>query len=193
VTDGPAFSPAPVTLENEFVRLEPLDRAHAAALYEHGRDDSLWEMTTRPAFTSVTDTEAWIDETRAEMQAGRQVAFAIIDRSTGTAVGSTRYFDFRPNDRALEIGYTWLGRTAQGTAINPAAKLTLLEHAFETLGAIRVQFKTDLRNEQSQRALEKMGATREGVLRKHMRLWTGHIRDSAYYSVIDDEWPATAA
>ena len=124
-----------------------------------------------------------------EVSAGRQVAFAIVDKGWGQAVGSTRFFEIRPDHSALEIGYTWLGMANQGAGINNMAKYLLLEHCFEELKTVRVQFKTDVRNLQSRKALEKIGAREEGFLRKHMLLWNGHRRDTVIYSIIEDEWP----
>ncbi len=132
---------------------------------------------------------ALIEPALEELAAGRQIPFAIVDRAIGRAVGSTRYLDIQPANRGIEIGWTWIGTAHQRTAINTECKFLLLRHAFETLGAIRVQLKTDLRNERSQRAMERIGAAREGVLRQNMLLWDGHRRDSVYYSVLVDEWP----
>lgn len=132
---------------------------------------------------------AWIEQALEELAAGRQIPFAIVDCESGRAVGSTRYLDIQPVNRALEVGWTWIGEAFQRTAINTECKLLLLRYAFETLGAFRVQLKTDLRNERSQRAIERIGATREGVLRQNMLLWDGHRRDSVYYSVLVEEWP----
>ena len=112
-----------------------------------------------------------------------------MDKGWGQAVGSTRFLEIRPAHSALEIGYTWLGRASQGTGINSMAKYLLLEHCFAELKAVRVQFKTDVRNLQSRKALEKIGAREEGFLRRHMLLWNGHRRDTVLYSIIDDEWP----
>ncbi|MBI4841836.1 MAG: GNAT family N-acetyltransferase, partial [candidate division NC10 bacterium] len=120
---------------------------------------------------------------------GTQIPFAIVERASGKAIGSTRYLDIRRGDRGLEIGWTWIGLPFQRTAVNTECKYLLLVHAFEDQRAVRVQLKTDLRNEASQRAIERLGAVREGVLRKHMVLWDGFIRDTVYYSIIDSEWP----
>ena len=120
---------------------------------------------------------------------GTQLPFAIVHRGSGKGVGSTRYLDIRRSDRGLEIGWTWIGTDYQRTVINTECKYLLLRHAFEDLGAVRVQMKTDLRNVRSQRAIERLGAVREGVLRKHIVLWDGFIRDTVYYSVIHEEWP----
>ena len=171
------------------VRLEPLARRHAADLYEVGRDETIWRYMPRPPLKSLEDTQGWIDEALAVSAGGTQIPFAIIERASNRAVGSTRYLDIRRDDRGLEIGWTWVGTQFQRTAVNTECKYLLLTHAFEDQGAVRVQLKTDLRNERSQRAIERLGAIREGVLRRHMVLWDGFVRDSVYYSIIDSEWP----
>lgn len=116
--------------------------------------------------------------------------FAIIETAKNKVAGSTRYLNFRPDHRSVEIGWTWLGQDWQRTSVNTEAKLLLLGHAFERMGCVRVEFKTDARNLRSQRALERIGATREGVLRQHMIVQDDFIRDSVYFSVLDKEWPA---
>jgi len=184
------FAAAPVTLVGHHVRLEPMAARHAADLLEAGRDPSIWTYLSRPAFRDLADTERWIADVLAEVAAGRQVAFATVDLEAGRAVGSTRYLDIRPADRGIEIGSTWLGTAAQRTAVNTECKYLLLEHAFETLGAFRVQLKTDARNARSQHAIARIGATREGVLRRHMAVRDGYVRDSVYFSILDSEWPS---
>ncbi|MBI4573960.1 MAG: GNAT family N-acetyltransferase [candidate division NC10 bacterium] len=183
------FDPQPVRLEGIHVRLEPLARRHAEDLFEVGRDESIWAYMPRPVLKSVQDTQAMIDQALEVAAGGTQIPFAIIHRRSGRAVGSTRYLDIRRSDRGIEIGWTWLGAAFQRTALNTEGKLLLLTHAFEDQGAVRVQLKTDLRNARSQRAIERLGAVREGVLRKHIILWDGFIRDTVYYSILDSEWP----
>jgi RimJ/RimL family protein N-acetyltransferase len=139
---------------------------------------------------SKADLAAFIDAAVAAQVAGREQAFATIERSSGRVVGSTRYLNIEPAHRRLEIGYTWLAPAWQKTAINSEAKLLMLEHAFERLGANRVEFKTDALNEPSRNALLGIGATFEGIFRRHMIVQQGTLRDSAYFSVIADEWPA---
>ena len=158
-------------------------------LYQFGSDERIWKYTTQPPFKSLKEVEAWIEQTLLEVSKGRQVAFTIVDKGWGQAVGSTRFFEIRPDHSALEIGYTWLGKASQGTGINSMAKYLLLEHCFEELKAVRVQFKTDVRNLPSRKALDKIGAREEGFLRRHMLLWNGHRRDTVIYSIIEDEWP----
>lgn len=179
----------PVILENELLRLEPLSVRHADDLYQFGSDERIWKYATQPPFKSLEKVEEWIEQILLEVSEGRQVAFAIVDKGWGQAVGSTRFFAIRPDHSALEIGYTWLGKASQGTGINSIAKYLLLEHCFEELKAVRVQFKADVRNLPSRKALEKIGAREEGFLRRHMLLWDGHRRDTVIYSIIEDEWP----
>ena len=183
------MNPAPIVLEGEHARLEPLDASHAAGLFTIGQDEKIWRYLLRPKLESVADALSFVEDALRIAATGSQLPFAIIDQKNNQVAGSTRYLDIRPHDRAIEIGSTWLGRDFQRTAINTECKYLLLQHAFEDLGAVRVTLKTDGRNEQSQRAIERLGAVREGVLRKHMALWDGYIRDTVYYSVLDSEWP----
>jgi RimJ/RimL family protein N-acetyltransferase len=140
----------------------------------------------RACFVDMADTRQWIDEA---LCTSHQVPFAIVETAKGKVVGSTRYMNICNDNKSLEIGWTWLGQEWQRTHINTDVKLLLLSHAFERLGCLRVEFKTDERNLNSQRALERMGATREGVLRKHMIVQKDFSRNSVYFSVIDSEWP----
>jgi N-acetyltransferase len=179
----------PVTLHGRNVRLEPLEERHAPDLVEASRDclDIFGYIWSWEVDGSV---EAMRRNVRRFAETPDWLAFAIVLQETGQAVGSTAYLDIRPAHRGLEIGSTWLGTAYQGTHINPENKYLLLRHAFETLGAMRVQLKTDGRNLQSQRAIAKLGAKLEGTLRKHMVLPNGHIRNTVMYSITDDEWPA---
>lgn len=179
---------APVTLEGSAVRLEPLGRQHLADLAEVGRDPSIWTWMFEP-LTDATRMEAWLEAARANAVAGTELPFATVERATGRAVGSTRYMSLALEHLRLEIGWTWLAPAWQGTALNTEAKLLQLEHAFERIGCRRVEFKTDARNERSRAALLAVGARFEGVFRKHMIMADGRQRDSAYYSIVDDEWP----
>lgn len=189
----PAFDPKPITLSGRFVRLEPLAMQHAPDLLLVGGEETIWRYMPNPPLRTVEEAAAWIGSACLEVSAGRQVAFAIVDAQTQRAVGSTRFLSLRREHRGLEIGYTWLAQAARRTPVNTECKLLLLSHAFDTLKALRVEFKTDARNERSQRALERIGAVREGVFRRHMLMWDGHVRDSVYYSIVDNEWPATKA
>ncbi len=175
----------PVTLTGTLARLEPLCQDHAQGLFNRGRSAADWEHMPRSCFVDMADTRQWIDEALA-MQA--QLPFAIVEMGKNKVVGSTRYLNIRPLHRGLEIGWTWLGPEWQRTGINTEVKLLLLTHAFERLACLRVEFKTDGRNLRSQRALERIGATREGVLRNHMVVQNDFVRDSVYFSVLDREW-----
>jgi len=176
----------PVTLAGELVRLEPLQQEHAQGLYNRGRAASDWNYMPRPCFIDMADTRQWIDEALA---APSQLPFAIVETGKNRVIGSTRYLNIRREHRSLEIGWTWLGEEWQRTGINTEMKLLLLTHAFDQLGCVRVEFKTDARNLRSQRALERIGAQREGVMRNHMIVQGNFVRDSVYFSVIDSDWP----
>jgi len=180
------YEVSPVVLKGEHVRLEPLSQDHAQGLFNRGQEVSDWEFLPRACFVDMPDTRQWID---AALEAPNQLPFAIIETSKDKAVGSTRFLNIRPDHRSLEIGWTWLGREWQGTAVNTEVKSLLLEHAFERLRYLRVEFKTDARNLRSQKALERIGANWEGVLRNHMIVQGDFSRDSVFYSVIDREWP----
>ena len=176
-------------LEGAAVRLEPLEERHAEDLYAAGREPSIWTYMPRGPLESVEATRSMIRAVLDASEDGSQWPFATVDRASGRAIGSTRYFDIRPEHRGLEIGWTWLGVAHQRTAANTEQKRLLLAHAFERLGALRVQLKTDARNAKSQRAIERIGAVREGVLRAHMILPDGYMRDSVMYSITASEWP----
>lgn len=194
------FEPGPVTLEGEHVRVEPLERRHAADLASAGADPIIWRwLSTAPPDDEsqrVVWFERWIEKAlsmEGPEHAEGGVSFAIVRRRDDRAVGSTRYLGIRPAHRSLEIGWTWLGVDAQRTPINTQTKLLLLTHAFETLGARRVELKTDSRNERSRRAMERIGCSFEGVARAHMIRPDGSRRDSAFFSIIDEEWPEVRA
>lgn len=176
---------APLVLKGDGVVLEPLSQEHAQGLYNRGRSAADWVYMPRACFIDLADTRQWIAEAQ---ESSAQLPFAIVETSKGKAVGSTRFLNIRPEHRSLEIGYTWLGQEWQRTAINTQVKLLLLSHAFEGLGCVRVEFKADARNERSHRALERIGARREGVLRNHMIVQSNFVRDSVYFSVINSEW-----
>ena len=178
----------PVILENRWVRLEPLALEHAQGLWNIGQQAEDWLWMPRPCFQSLEDTRGWLEEAIAQQQQGLQLGFAIVDKASGQIAGSSRYLNLRIRDRGLEIGWTWLGRSFQRSAINTATKLLMLSHAFETLNALRVELKTDARNTRSQTAIARLGATREGLFRRHMIVQDGFIRDSVYFSIIDLEW-----
>ena len=192
MTDAPPFDVRPVVLEGRHVRLEPLERRHADDLLVASADDGVWRYLADRRPESREDVERYIAGATSAPR-GEQVPFAQVELASGRAVGSTRYFDIHRPERALEIGHTWIGRPWWGSLVNVEAKLLLMTHAFETLGARRVQLKTDGRNLRSQGAMTKLGFTREGTLRRHLLLPDGHQRDSVYFSVLDDEWAAVKA
>ena len=187
---GMSFDPRPVRLEGQHVSVEPLELRHAAELFEVGGDPAIWQYMPRGPLRDEADATTFIQEALADQASGTQIPFAIIDAKSGKVAGSTRYLEIRREHLGLEIGWTWLGPDFQRTAINTECKYLLLSHAFDTLNAIRVQLKTDSRNVQSQQAIERIGAVREGTLRAHMLMWNGDVRDSAYFSITRDEWPA---
>lgn len=177
----------PVVLDGRFVRLEPIRPKHARELAKHADEEIFkYHAAVLPREQSVAAVKEYIAHARA---LPNTLMFAIIAKETMKPVGATSYMDIRAGHKGLEIGMTWIGKAWQGTAINPECKLLLLEHAIERLGALRVQLKTDGRNYQSQRAIEKLGAIKEGVLRRHMQMADGFQRDTVMYSVIADEWP----
>jgi RimJ/RimL family protein N-acetyltransferase len=179
----------PVTLEGNFVRLEPLMEAHVPALAEVGCDDRIWRLMLYGLIRTEDDMRAWVGDMLARQAAGTDLPFAVVHLASGRVAGATRYMEMRPEHKGLEIGGTWYASEFQRTAVNTECKYLLLKHAFEVLGAIRVQFKTDTHNERSWQALERIGAKREGVLRNQYILHDGTVRDSVYYSIIEQEWP----
>jgi RimJ/RimL family protein N-acetyltransferase len=183
----------PTILQGKVVRLEPLSLAHIPDLARHANDESIWRYMRYGVIRTEAQMRQWVEERLSEQAAGTDLPFAVIHLAAGEAVGCTRYMEIRRQDRGLEIGGTWYGLAYQRTAVNTECKYLLLRHAFETLGCVRVQLKTDLRNERSQRAIERIGAVKEGVLRNHMILPDGVLRHSVYYSIIDSEWPAIKA
>jgi len=181
-----------VTLEGRHVRLEPLGMAHLVGLAEIGLDEELWRWIP----TAVRTTEemaAYIETALKEQERGISLPFALVEPGTRRAIGSTRYGNIDRTHHRVEIGWTWVGREWQRTAVNTEAKYLLLRHAFETLGCIRVELKTDSLNEKSRAAILRIGAREEGIFRNHMITASGRIRHSAYYSIVDAEWPAVKA
>ena len=183
---------APITLTGRIVRLEPLSLDHVPGLADVGLDPAIWRWTiARP--TSEADLRAWAETAIEAADAGRELPFATVDAATNRPIGSTRYLNFVPEHRRVEIGWTWLAPGAQRSGANREAKLLMLSHAFDSWACRRVEFKTDSRNERSRAALLGIGATFEGIFRNHMVMPDGPMRHSAYYSVIDDEWPDVKA
>ncbi len=179
----------PVNLAGNCVRLEPLTAAHVPGLAAVGCDDRIWKLMRYGLIRTEEDMRKWVEKILESRAAGTDLPFAVIYLASGRIAGATRYMEIHPEDRGLEIGGTWYGLEFQRTAVNTECKYLLLQYAFEILGAIRVQFKADIRNERSWRAIERIGAKREGVLRNHMILPDGVIRNSILYSIIDQEWP----
>jgi RimJ/RimL family protein N-acetyltransferase len=175
------------TLEGRLVRLEPLGRRHAAGLWDASRDPRTWRWLPIPQPSTRPELDAWVEDALRTAATGAEIPFATI--RTERVVGSTRFLALRPEHASVEIGWTWLDPSAWGTGVNVEAKLLMLRHAFEAWRCRRVELKTDARNERSRGAMEAMGATFEGTHRKHMLVRGGENRDSAWYSVTDDEWP----
>jgi RimJ/RimL family protein N-acetyltransferase len=175
------------TLEGRLVRLEPLERRHTEGLWEASRDARTWKWLSVLQPATREELDAWIAAALANAEAETEIPFAtLVD---GRVVGSTRFLALRPEHRSVEIGWTWLDASVWGTGVNVEAKLLMLRHAFEVWGCRRVELKTDALNERSRGAMEAMGATFEGIHRKHLLVRRGENRDSAWYSILDDEWP----
>lgn len=182
----------PITLEGRRVRLEPLSLTHHAALCAAGLDFDLWRWSPRNVRTPE-DMRAYIEQALADQSLGMSLPFATIDLLSGKAIGSTRFLNIDASNLRVEIGGTWLGKMWQRTGANTEAKYLMLCHAFEVLGCLRVEFKTDSLNRQSREAILRLGAKEEGTLRNHMLTWSGRIRHTVYYSIIDSEWPEVKA
>ena len=177
----------PVTLEGSTVRLEPLALHHVEALAKVGLDESLWKFTTIQ-LRSVDDMRRYVEDALSEQRAGSALPFATVERATGGVIGSSRFGNFVPAHRRIEIGWTWVAPPWQRTAVNTEAKLLMLGHAFDALGCRRVELKTSALNMKSRNAMLRIGATEEGTLRQHMINDDGSSRDSVYFSIIDGEW-----
>jgi RimJ/RimL family protein N-acetyltransferase len=186
------FENIALTLTGRMVVLEPLRREHGPGLRQAAGDMD-WSLMPVDPVAADGLFEQWLDDALDAAASGEHVPFAIV--SQGQPIGSTRYLSLRPEHRGLEIGWTWLTRSAWSSGANVEAKLLLLEHAFERLGCIRVEFKTDAKNERSRRALSALPAQFEGVFRKHMLAGndSARLRDSAWYAIVDDDWPAVKA
>ena len=179
----------PVVLTGKHVRLEPMTEDHVPGLAEIGAGQTFWDFMLYGNITTVADMHNWVDDILSRAEKGTDLPFVAIHQASGRVAGATRYLNIMPKDRGLEIGGTWYGTEFQRTPVNTECKYLLLRHAFETLGCIRVQLKTDSRNERSQKAIERIGAVKEGVLRNHMILPDGRYRHSVFYSILDTEWP----
>ena len=177
----------PLTLEGRLVRLEPLERGHAEGLWAASRDPQTWQWLSIVQPATRAELDAWLGTALEAAGAGTEIPLVtVVDERI---VGSTRFLALRPEHRSVEIGWTWLHPSAWGTGANVEAKLLMLRHAFEAWGCRRVELKTDAQNVRSRGAMEALGATFEGVHRKHMLVRGGENRDSAWYSILDDEWP----
>ncbi len=179
---------APVSLQGRHIRLEPLEHSHHAALCAIGLDPDLWELIPYRLATPE-DMARYIRTALDNQAAGIALPFATVHAASGQVIGSTRYMNIDPAHRRLEIGATWIAKPWQRTAVNTEAKYLMLRHAFEALGCIRVELKTDSLNVRSRAAIRRIGATEEGTLRHHMITWSGRLRDTVYFSILNSEWP----
>ena len=177
----------PIVLEGDFVRLEPMTLEHHAGLTAVGLDPEIWRFTLVVVQTPE-EMRGYMDAALELQRGGAALPFVTIERSSGRIVGSTRFGNYDPANRRIEIGWTWIAPRWQRTAINTEAKYLMLSHAFEKLHCVRVELKTDVLNTRSRKAMLRIGAKEEGVLRKHSLVWDGRYRDSIYYSILDDEW-----
>jgi RimJ/RimL family protein N-acetyltransferase len=175
-------------LDGQHVRLEPLSKAHLAGLTEVGLEEELWRWIPVPIRTPE-EMAAYVDTALDERKRGVSLPFALLEKSTGRVIGCTRYANIDPTHRRVEIGWTWVAKAWQRTPINTEAKYLLLRHAFETLGCIRVELKTDSLNEKSRAAILRIGAKEEGIFRNHMITSSGRLRHTVYFSILDSEWP----
>lgn len=182
----------PVTLEGAHVRLEPLAMTHAPALWQAGSDPELWRWIPFQV-TSLEEMTAYVRSALDAQTAGTALPFATVDRASRKTIGSTRYMNIDAPNRRVEIGSTWIAPEFQRSPVNTEAKLLMLRHAFETLGCMRVELKTDSLNKRSRNAIQRIGARQEGIFRNHMVTSTGRIRHSVYFSITDAEWPEVKA
>lgn len=182
----------PVTLKGRWLTLAPIEDQHASDLFAAMQDEEVCRYLAWPPPKALDETLTLIREARDDMARGLTVVFAQIANASGRAIGSTRLLDVRPRDRQVEIGATFLAREYWRTPANTESKYLFLGYCFETLGCVRVAFKTDGRNIRSQEAIARLGAVREGTLRRHMNV-RGYQRDTVYFSILDDEWPAVKA
>ena len=188
----PSSGLEPVVLEGRFVRLEPMTLEHHAQLTEIGLDPDIWRFTI-VMIRTPEEMRSYIDSALALQRDGTSLPFVTIERSSGRVVGSTRFGNYDAANRRIEIGWTWLARRWQRTVINTEAKYLMLTYAFEKLRCVRVELKTDVLNAPSRKAMLRIGAKEEGILRKHTLMWTGRYRDSIYYSILDEEWSEVKA
>jgi RimJ/RimL family protein N-acetyltransferase len=186
---GPLQIETPVTLEGSDVRLEPVQRGHAELFWDVAKDDLEDIFRWIPyAMRTPEDFRTLIDRAFAEQDRGESVVFATVERSSGKVVGSTRFMNIDRANRRVEIGSTWIAPRWQRTAVNTEAKYLMLRHAFEVWRCMRVELKTDALNQKSRNAILRIGAKEEGTLRRHLITWTGRVRDTVYFSILDSEW-----
>jgi len=184
----------PLTLEGAIVRLEPVRREHADLFWNVAHSDLEDIFRWIPySVRTQEDFHQLVDKALNEQQRGESVVFATVERSSGRAIGSTRFMNIDRTNRRVEIGSTWIARAWQRTAVNTEAKYLMLRHAFEVWGCIRVELKTDGLNQKSRNAILRIGAKEEGTLRRHLLTWTGRVRDTVYFSILDHEWPEVKA
>ena len=186
------WPPAPEPLEGSIVRLEPIDERHREPLLAASGDSDTWTWMDRRVPGDASAFSEWFDVRLNASRAGSEWCFVTVSADTSEPIGSSSYLHVRPEHDGLEIGWTWLHPSAWRTGANREAKLLMLGYAFDELGAMRVEFKTDARNERSRNALTALGASFEGIFRKHMLMPVVGVRDSAYFSIVDDEWPRIA-
>jgi RimJ/RimL family protein N-acetyltransferase len=182
----------PVTLQGKVVRLEPLSEAHIDGLARVGLDPELWHWIP-VAVTTPGEMREYVMAALGEQSRGVSLPFAIIEQASGEVIGCTRYGNIERAHKRLEIGWTWYATAFQRTAANTETKFLLLSHAFDTLGAHRVELKTDALNQKSRNAIARIGAMQEGIFRRHLITASGRVRDTVYFSIIDSEWPAAKA
>ncbi len=180
-------------LRGRLVVLEPLAPHHEQGVLAAAADPAIWQWVSYPPPNTPERCRAWLEHAIAEMAAGRQAGYAVLDAATGEVLGSTRYCEWWPEHRRVEIGWTWLVPRVWGSGANVEAKLLLLGRAFDELGVLRVEFQTDAHNERSRAAIAALGAQFEGIFRKHKLVQGGRRRDTAYYGILDDDWPAVRA
>jgi len=184
----------PLTLEGSVVRLEPIRRGHAELFWEAAKGDleDIFRWIPYPMKTPE-DFRNLITKILGEQERGESVAFATVEKNSGCTIGSTRFMNIDRANRRVEIGSTWIAPAWQRTAVNTEAKYLMLRHAFEVWKCIRVELKTDALNQKSRNAILRIGAKEEGTLRRHLVTWSGRVRDSVYFSILDSEWPEVKA
>lgn len=190
-TTAPLNIALPITLEGAAVRLEPISRGHAELFWQIAKNDLDIIFRWIPySMKTPEDFQRLVEKALSEQERGESVVFATVERASGRVIGSTRFMNIDRGNRRVEIGSTWIAPAWQRTAINTEAKYLMLRHAFEVWGCVRVELKTDALNDRSRNAILRIGAKEEGTLRRHVVTWTGRIRDSIYFSILDLEWPA---